>query len=252
MSLLVSMETLADSRGFNAALLTQAQELVHVGTWTWDIATDTVLWSDELFRLFGLAPQSLTLGLDTYLSFVHPGDRERVAGIIGESLRMKAPFRYDCRLVRRDGSWFYLHSRGCVICDETGAAASMIGTAMDVTDRRQQEEALRQSEARLRSIYEQSAVGLALTDAYGRFISVNASFAGFLCETPDALLGRSFIDITHSEDIELTRRMMEYTETTRRSPMKSATNGKTGHSRGDVRRSRACTMPTGRRTVSSR
>src|SRR5689334_5438140 len=129
--------------GIDSALLLQAQELVHVGTWTWDVATDTVLWSDELFRLFGLQPRSIPLDLETYLSLVHPGDRARVAATIEKAVDTRTPFQFDCRMIRPDGTEWHEYSRGTVICDAAGNLTGMIGTGIDITDRVLEQEALR-------------------------------------------------------------------------------------------------------------
>jgi two-component system cell cycle sensor histidine kinase/response regulator CckA len=190
--------------GFDTELLLEAQELVHVGTWTWDVATDNVYWSDELFRLYGLEPQSLPLRLGTYLSLVHPDDRARVGAIIEASLAEGSSFQFDYRVIRTGGLVRHQHARGSVVRAPDGTVSRMLGTAVDITDRVRQNEALRASEERFRSVFEQSAVGLALADPSSRFISVNRSFARLLGYTTEELCKLSILEITHPDDIDRT------------------------------------------------
>jgi two-component system cell cycle sensor histidine kinase/response regulator CckA len=190
-------------------LLMQAQEIVHVGTWMWDVESNTVHWSDELFRLWGLEPQSIPLSYETYLSFVHPKDRERVAALISKALVEKTSFEFDYALQHPNGGQFVQRSLGNVICDETGRVIRMIGTAQDVTERVRSEERLQASEERFRSIFDQSAVGLAVTDADRRFVRVNPSFAMFLGYDPNELVGKTILEVTHPDDVGRTEQITQ-------------------------------------------
>jgi two-component system cell cycle sensor histidine kinase/response regulator CckA len=186
----------------------QVQELVHVGTWMWDVESNTVHWSDEMFRLWGLEPQSIPLSYETYLSSVHPRDRDRVAGLISRALVEKNSFEFDFALLHPSGGQYVYRSLLSVVCDETGQVVRMIGTAQDVTDRVRSEERLQASEERLRSFFEQSAVGLAITDSQTRFTRVNSSFARFLGYEPSEVVGRTVLDVTHSDDVEMTGQLV--------------------------------------------
>ncbi|HUG17002.1 MAG TPA: PAS domain S-box protein [Thermomicrobiales bacterium] len=198
-------------------LLTQAQELVHVGTWMWDVQSDMVLLSDELFRLFGLEPQSIELDFGTFLSFVHPDDRERVTGVVQKAMTERSSYHFDHRIITPAGQVRVLHERGFVSCDETGAVTRLIGTGMDVTERAREQAALRDSEAKFRSVFEQSAVGIALADADKRFVRVNASFAGMVGRSPEQLVGMTILDITHPDDVARTGALLRNPEAQSRS-----------------------------------
>ncbi len=65
--------------------LSVTQQLTHIGSWEWDVATNTVSWSDELYRIYGLEPKSIEITLETFLDHVHPEDRAR--GRCGRSER---------------------------------------------------------------------------------------------------------------------------------------------------------------------
>jgi two-component system cell cycle sensor histidine kinase/response regulator CckA len=184
----------------DSELLTEAHSLVHVGTWLWDVPADKVVWSDELFRLFGLEPQSIELDLQTYLRHIHPKDAERVTRIIQSSMATGDPFEFEHRILR-GGQVRILHCRGNVRQDTSGVVTRMLGTAMDVTERAKEQETLRVSEERFRSVFEQSAVGIAVTDAERRFVKVNASFAALVGRAPEELVGVTFSELTHPDDV---------------------------------------------------
>src|SRR5687767_7510485 len=98
--------------------LSESQRLAGVGSWEWDAVTNRVTWSDELYRLYGLEPQTFPATLEGYLDRVHPDDRARVLETIQHSLRAGTSFDHRERIVRSDGEIRILHSRGRVIRDE--------------------------------------------------------------------------------------------------------------------------------------
>ena len=73
------------------ANLAEAQEVAQVGSWEWDIGANRVTWSDELYRLWGLEPQSVEMTYERYLDSVHPADRERARAVIERALESRAP-----------------------------------------------------------------------------------------------------------------------------------------------------------------
>jgi PAS domain S-box-containing protein len=121
------------------ARLAEAQEVARIGSWEWNVGADRVIWSDELYRLYGLEPQSVDLTYEGFLARVHPDDRERVTSAVTRALEERVPFALEYRAVLPDGSSRWLHSRGR---PATGAGASqrMLGTCQDVTDRRRVDE----------------------------------------------------------------------------------------------------------------
>ena len=124
----------------DAQALSEAQSLARIGSWSWDIASDTVAWSDELFRIYGLAPGSLAISYDTFLSTVHPADRARVDETVRRSFASGEPFVFDHRIVRQDGTERWMHARGRVLMGPQGPVR-MVGTGQDVTEQRRTEEA---------------------------------------------------------------------------------------------------------------
>lgn len=124
--------------------LAEAQEVAHLGSWEWDVSTNTVLWSDELYRIFGLAPQQQEMTYAAYLERVHPDDRERVRQATTIAFETRQPFELEERIVQPDGAIRVLHSRGGVVCDDGGAPLRMRGVCHDITERKQDKELLAQ------------------------------------------------------------------------------------------------------------
>jgi PAS domain S-box-containing protein len=116
--------------------LNEAQQVAHVGNWDWNIRGDTVTWSDELFRIYGLEPQSQDVTFESYLERVHPEDRELVRETVGRAYAEGEPFLFDHRIVLPDGGVRWTQSRGRVVTDDTGTPVRMVGTAQDVTERK--------------------------------------------------------------------------------------------------------------------
>jgi PAS domain S-box-containing protein len=128
----------ADAQASNALVgFNEAQQLAHVGSWDWDIASDRVRWSDELFHIYGLGPQSQEVTLQAYLDRVHPEDRRFVRETVERARETGRPFVFDHRIVLPEGGIRWTQSRGRVITDADGNPVRMVGTAQDVTERKQ-------------------------------------------------------------------------------------------------------------------
>jgi PAS domain S-box-containing protein len=133
--------------------LAVAQQLARLGSFEWDIRSGALHWSDELRRIYGV-PQGQTLGLRDFMERIHPEDRERVEATIRQAVDQLGSFAMEERILRPDGSVRRLETRGEVIRDEGGRAVAVIGSCQDVTERREQEAALRRAEAEYRRLVE--------------------------------------------------------------------------------------------------
>ena len=122
--------------------LAEAQRIAHVGSWEWDIKSNTVVWSDELYRIFGRTPEEFESTYEAFLHWVHPADRAFVRRTIQEAYETGGSFSFEHRIVRPDGSTRMLQSRGEVLTDRDGERVKMAGTAQDVTERKALEEQL--------------------------------------------------------------------------------------------------------------
>lgn len=122
-----------------------ALEAGKMGIWEWDIAEGSLTWSESLQEMNGVA-RSFDGRYETLLGMIHPEDRALFEAGIERSLRSRANFEVECRMVRPDGTVRWQSARGRVLSGEDGTPAKMIGVASDVTDRRMLEEKLRESQ----------------------------------------------------------------------------------------------------------
>lgn len=120
--------------------LIEAQEVAHLGSWEWDVGANRVWWSDEMYRIYGIKGETF-IGYETFLEHVHPDDRGLVAATVGHALTDGLPFTIDHRIIRPDGMIRVLHASGRVIRDAASRPIRMVGTGLDITERKEAEEA---------------------------------------------------------------------------------------------------------------
>jgi len=115
--------------------LAEAQRVAHLGSWQWDIGADQLQWSDELYRIFGLAPGGFDGTFEGYLALVHPDDREMTAAIVAACLEKGLPgFEFEQRIGAGPGQKVvWVRASGEVLRDDTGRPLLMRGTALNVT-----------------------------------------------------------------------------------------------------------------------
>jgi PAS domain S-box-containing protein len=123
--------------------LAAAQQITHIGSWEWEISTGVVRWSDELYRIYGLEPQSIEITFEVFLSRIHPDDRERVQSAVRLALEGGRRFAHRERIVRPDSSVRDLDSIGEVLYDAAGKQTGLIGSCRDVTEELARDETLR-------------------------------------------------------------------------------------------------------------
>jgi PAS domain S-box-containing protein len=129
--------------------LATAQKIAKVGSWEWNIHSNHVNWSDELYRIYGLKPQEVEITYKSFLEKVIPEDRNNIQTRIQKSYQTKEPFSFYERIMRPDGTIRILYSQGEVITDEKGNIVKMVGACQDVTGVKEQEVELRRTKDEL-------------------------------------------------------------------------------------------------------
>ena len=120
-----------------------AQQITHIGSWDWELATNVIMWSDELYRIYGLEQGASEVTFELFLSRLHPDDRARVEREVSAALERGGRFAYEERIVRPDGTLRTLDTVGEVRSDKDGRTTGLIGTCRDVTDERKRDEQIR-------------------------------------------------------------------------------------------------------------
>ncbi|ATX81311.1 PAS domain S-box-containing protein/diguanylate cyclase (GGDEF) domain-containing protein [Mariprofundus ferrinatatus] len=132
--------------------LSEAQAIAHIGNWEWDIVRNELRWSDEIYRIFGLKPQSFDATYEAFIGSVHPDDRQMVQDTVQLALDEMEPYSIDHRIVWPDGTVRIVHEQGQVQYDESNKPLRMIGVVQDISERKQGEETLRRSNLLIKCI----------------------------------------------------------------------------------------------------
>lgn len=125
------------------ALLVDAQGVAHMGTWEWDVTQPTAVWSQEMYRIYGLTPEEYTPSYEAYLNMVHPDDRARVIAVTEACFKEHKPYSHDERIFRKSGEMRWLHTWAIPILDGEGKLIRLLGVCQDVTDQKKAESAMR-------------------------------------------------------------------------------------------------------------
>jgi len=153
--------------------LAESQRIARIGSWEHNLGTGQVFWSDELFRLLGLDPKTDPADFKMFFDMVHPDDRPALKTAIDETLRLRKPFSIDYRFLLRDGTTRVLHAQAELLPDASGNMVVLSGTGQDITERKNMEKALKESEQNLRLLFDSSTDGIFILDMQGNFVDVN-------------------------------------------------------------------------------
>ena len=157
--------------------LRMAQRLSNIGSWKWIVGTDTVQWSEELYRI---NHHDKTLPVPSFAemsSFYTSGSWERLKETVASALRSGESYEIDLDLVRTDGTIRNTVARGAVDFDTTGEIVSLHGTVQDITERKRAEEELRKSEENYRGLFQNASIGIFHSRPEGQFLRVNPALA---------------------------------------------------------------------------
>jgi PAS domain S-box-containing protein len=186
----------------------QIAENIREVFWVRDVVRDCIVFVSRMYEeVFGQSCASLYANSRAFLDSIHIDDRPRVEAAL---VRQRAGTATDeqYRIIRPDGSMRWIRARSCVIREPTESITRVVGVAEDITDAQRQLEdirlaqaALRSSEERWRSVFENSAIGIVLADPSGRFVEANRAFQELVGYTTEELNSLSYVDITHAADI---------------------------------------------------
>jgi two-component system, cell cycle sensor histidine kinase and response regulator CckA len=187
-----------------------SQEAGHCGSWEIDLSTGRKKWSGELSRIYGLDPSIEFEGaISERVNYIHPDDRDMVMRAMKRVVETKEPTDFEYRIVRDDGEERVIWARGRAVTDDAGHVVRMVGTGVDITERKQAEKALEDNETLTRGLVETSPIPMLVVSADKHAVlSMNRRFTevfGYTVdEIPDirAWWPKAYPDPTYRTDIE--------------------------------------------------
>ena len=193
------------------ALLVEAEQAAHLGSWMWDLATEQVYWSDELFRILGKNPAVDRASPEAFFGSIHPEDLEQVRAATQRSLAARKAERIDFRVVQPGGQVREIVMDGSFIFDEQGGIRRMVGGCLDVTERRRSERDALRSRVLLEMTEQLAGVGVFYWEQALQALRWSPEmFQIFKTEHP--LSGEAFLARVLIEDIPAVRGMWRQVE----------------------------------------
>lgn len=154
--------------------LNQAQRTAHIGNWELDLLANKLYWSDEIYRIFEIDPAAFEPSYESFLNAIHPDDRDAVNLAYTRSLETRKPYETTHRLRMNDGRIKWVTERCDSVFDTEGKPIRSVGTVQDVTERKQFEESLRESEQRYHFLFSNNPMPMwVFAEDSLRFLEVN-------------------------------------------------------------------------------
>ena len=183
-----------DMLATRSAELDRAQQLGAIGSWSWQVDGDQVTWSPELFRIFGCDPARGAPAFAEQGRLYDPDSFIRLQAVVGQTLETGEPYALDLKYLRPDGEAGWAEARGQVVSDGAGRVIGLRGTVQDITQRRAQQQALEQAQARLQQMYETTPALLHSIDPQGRLLHVSDAWLACLGYQREEVIGRLSVD----------------------------------------------------------
>jgi PAS domain S-box-containing protein len=173
----------------------QAQAITHIGNWIWEMASEKISWSDEMYHIHGLEPQSEKMTFERWLSFIHPDDREKRVSDIKRSLRTLHATDYTVRIITPDGEVKIIRGKGEVIADKNKKTIKLIGTCQDTTKEYKLNRELLEKEEYLKQLINNAPDAIIVVDANSSIILWNPKTEEMFGWKSEEVLGKNLRDI---------------------------------------------------------
>ncbi|HEX4605352.1 MAG TPA: PAS domain-containing protein [Candidatus Angelobacter sp.] len=187
-----------------------AQVAAQFGSWEWNVKTNDLWWAEGIWILHGHAIGSLPPTFENWLSFVHPDDRERCRQAVERSLAAKSDYDTEYRTVWPDGTLHWIVSRGQVLLNEAGQPDRMVGMAMDITDRKLAEDALRESGERFRTLADSISQFAWMADSSGWIFWYNQRWFDYTGTTLEEMQGWGWRKVHHPDHVDRVAKRLQH------------------------------------------
>lgn len=174
-------------------------EFNHIGLWDWNVQTNEVTWNDNHYRLLGLEPEISAASYQLWRDRVHPEDVDRIEQAVSNALAQHINFQGEYRVIFPDGRVHWLTGKGRGVYNEAGDPVRMLGVIIDISEQKQAEAALQESEARFQAFMNNSPVLAWITDTDGRVLYLNQTYLRTFKLLPEQVIGQSISDLYPDE-----------------------------------------------------
>jgi len=174
--LISSFNSLLDALRRIVKDLGETQRIAHIGSWHLDVATNQVVWSEELYKMYGFDPSLPVPPYTEHMKLFTPESWERLSSALAHTRETGVPYTLELETVRKDGNTGWMWAQGEVEVDSAGKTVGLWGAAQDITERKRADEDIRLAEARFRAIIEASPIPFALNDSALNITYINSAF----------------------------------------------------------------------------
>ena len=182
------------------ALLQEAQRIAKIGSWSWDLTKDETWWSKQIYRFANRDKGNSTPNIETISQFIHPEDRERVNRLTLNAIEKGIPYETEFRFIRSDGSIGYAFSCGKIERDCNHKIVRFYGISKDISKYKQAESALRESEARFRTMADTAPVMIWMAGCDKLCNYFNAVWLEFTGRSKESEIGNGWAAGVHPND----------------------------------------------------
>ncbi len=176
--------------------LKEAQTIAHLGYWHFDIRVQQIIyWSDEIYKQFGRTATDGVPTFQQYLECVYPDDRKELQALLNAALAEQHPCEIEFRALHKDGTIRWIHTIARLERDEADQPQKLIGASLDVTERRQAQEALQAEKERLAVTLASIGDGVITTDTRGHVVSLNKAAERLTAHTQDEAAGQALSEV---------------------------------------------------------
>lgn len=173
----------------------QAEEIANLGSWEYDLISDSLYWSDQFFKICGYQPKEVEPSLKLGMDMVHPDDRQVTEYVLRQTLESGNDYKIENRIVRPDGKIRHVYSQAIVDKDIAGKPLRLRGVFFDITDRKEAEEANRLKDERYQLILNSVLEGFQIIDPDFRYVYLNPTALVQSRYKEDQIIGHTMMEL---------------------------------------------------------